>query len=44
MTDERAVEVLQAWDLNQIDEFTPQEFEEAFRKAIKALKERIHNE
>lgn len=44
MTDERAVEVLQAWDLNYTDEFTPQEFEEAFRIAIKALKERIHNE
>lgn len=38
MTDERAVEVLQAWNLNQTDEFTPQEFEEAFYKAIEALK------
>ncbi len=37
MTRERAIEVLKAWDLNWSDEFTANEFEQAFAMAISAL-------
>jgi hypothetical protein len=39
MTRERAIEVLKAWDLNCSDEFTANEFEQAFAMAIKALEQ-----
>jgi hypothetical protein len=39
MTRERAIEVLKAWDLNCSDEFTTNEFEQAFAMAIKALEQ-----
>ncbi len=39
MTRERAIEVLKAWDLNWSDEFTANEFEQAFAMAISALSE-----
>ena len=48
MTRERAIEVLKAWDLNWSDEFTANEFEQAFAMAISALsadvRESIHGE
>lgn len=37
MTRERAIEVLKAWNLNWSDEFTANEFEQAFDMAISAL-------
>ena len=37
MTRERAIEVLKAWDLNWSDDFTANEFEQAFDMAISAL-------
>lgn len=37
MTRERAIEVLKAWNLNWYDEFTVNEFEQAFAMAISAL-------
>ena len=39
MTRQRAIEVLKAWDLNWSDNFTANEFEQAFAMAISALKE-----
>jgi hypothetical protein len=39
MTRERAIEVLKAWNLNWSDEFTANEFEQAFAMAIKALEQ-----
>jgi hypothetical protein len=39
MTNDRAKEVLKAWNLNHSDEFTVHEFDEAFRMAIKALEQ-----
>ena len=40
MTRKRAIEVLKAWDLNWSDEFTTNEFEQAFAIAIKALEQK----
>ena len=37
MTRERAIEVLKAWDLNWSDNFTANEFEQAFNMAINSL-------
>lgn len=41
MTRKRAIEVLKAWDLNWSDEFTTNEFEQAFAMAIKALEQEL---